>query len=163
MNHDIDVRTYFMTRKSKTGRSAAVRERTAKVIEHNGISTMRELAEKDYEWFISLLVKKEFDDEGFNLAKDIPQEYATETHNAELLASGKVLVKSYFSEHASRAVPNGMVKRTVNAVLRLNLETMDALCEVTAEELAKIRYMGPKSLELTLQMCEKYLSENGRK
>ena len=70
-------------------------------------------------------------------------------------------VTMYFTTHG-RDAPNGVLKRTVNGLIRGGIYTMDELLNKTPEELAKVRNIGAKCLEFTYLMREKYAQEIGK-
>ena len=82
---------------------------------------------------------------------------------AELLASGEVLVETYFNENISATLPKGAKKRIINTLIRAEIETMNQLCAESDDELAIIREVGPKTLDLILQMSSKYMTEQGNR
>jgi len=72
--------------------------------------------------------------------------------------SQEIDVKTFFRENTSAEL-KGVTNRAVTAIRRAKIETMDALCSVSIEELERARGMGAKSLELALLMCEKYTAQ----
>ena len=66
-----------------------------------------------------------------------------------------ITIQGYFTEHAGDFPPS-LVKRTAHQLLRHGIETMDALCEISAEQIENVRNIGGKSLEIVLSMRDKY-------
>jgi DNA-directed RNA polymerase alpha subunit len=70
-------------------------------------------------------------------------------------------VMEYFTTHG-RDAPDGVLKRTVNGLVRGRITTMDELLGKTPEELARVRNIGAKCLEFTYLMRDKYVQETGK-
>ena len=68
-------------------------------------------------------------------------------------------VNVYFKEHAPLTEYRAVTVRAVNAIMRGRINTMDALCALSPEELNRIRNLGEKCAKLALLMREKYEAE----
>ena len=70
-------------------------------------------------------------------------------------------VTMYFTTHG-RDAPNGVLKRTVNGLIRGGIYTMGELLNKTPEELARVRNIGAKCLEFIYLMRDRYARETGK-
>ncbi len=68
---------------------------------------------------------------------------------------------TYFSQHSPPGLRNDLVNRAKNALLRGDIKTMEALAQLTPNELARVRNLGAKSLEVALIMREQYIMDKG--
>ena len=71
-------------------------------------------------------------------------------------------ISTYFTTH-SRDASGGFLKRTGNLLMRGGINTMDELLSKTPGELARVRNVGAKSLELVPLMRDMYARETGKK
>ncbi|MDR2558559.1 MAG: hypothetical protein LBC86_03310 [Oscillospiraceae bacterium] len=65
----------------------------------------------------------------------------------------------YFKEHAPSTEYNKLTVRTINALVRGGIVTMDELCAASAEKLTRVRNLGEKCLQMALFMRDKHESE----
>jgi len=162
VSQDADVRSYFMERAPKSGPNVEVWNRVVDVLLKNGVKTMRDFSEKEYEWLLWLFVseksgKKVLDEEGFELSGDARQKYRAAVHKAELLSAGETLLEAYFDKYAPKK--KNVTNRAWFALCHSGIETMSALCAMSVEELKKVRDLGPQGLKIALMMREKYAAE----
>jgi len=68
-------------------------------------------------------------------------------------------IRTYFKKHASSTEYIKLTVRTINALMRGGIETMDELCSISEENLARVRNLGTKCLEMALFMRDKYKAE----
>jgi DNA-directed RNA polymerase alpha subunit len=71
----------------------------------------------------------------------------------------QIKLKEYFKEFAPSTEYNKLTVRTINALVRGGIETMDDLCAASVERLTRVRNLGDKCLEMALFMRDKYESE----
>ena len=64
---------------------------------------------------------------------------------------------AYFIQNAPPAFKPPIVNRAVNALRRRGISTMGELCALSLDDLKKVRNLGAVSLEIALQMREKFL------
>jgi len=68
-------------------------------------------------------------------------------------------LQPYFKKHAPSTEYHKLTVRTINALVRSGIETMDKLCSTTEEDLMRVRNLGTKCFEMTMYMRKKYESE----
>jgi len=69
-------------------------------------------------------------------------------------------IQAFFTEYAPPIFSTVLVKRTAKQLRRHGIETMDALCMISIENLKKIRNIGEKSLKIAVYMREKYSEQS---
>ena len=69
-----------------------------------------------------------------------------------------ISVSEYFNSR-SRDAPESVVTCAINGLVRGRVETMEQLLGKTPEELARVRNIGVKSLELILSLRDQYAAE----
>ena len=79
-------------------------------------------------------------------------------HNTQI---DEILVRDYFHAHAPDE-QKGIVPRTINALERAGVQTMDALRRLSRKDLAETRCVGEKSLGLAIILQEKFISMKGK-
>jgi len=75
--------------------------------------------------------------------------------------AGEVLISEYFSEYGSRFGESSIVERAINSLERANIGTMDQLCAKPVKYIEKIRNVGAKTVELIINLRNKYMGDNG--
>jgi DNA-directed RNA polymerase alpha subunit len=68
-------------------------------------------------------------------------------------------VRTYFNTHSDSTPHAPLAVRTVNALEKAKILTMDDLLEKSDKELKKVRNLGDKCRELAVFMREKYAAE----
>jgi DNA-directed RNA polymerase alpha subunit len=66
-------------------------------------------------------------------------------------------VRTYFSQHDDSE--SNISVRSVNALIKGGINTMDELCAADIQKIKKIRNLGDKCLEYVLMIREKYMLE----
>lgn len=65
---------------------------------------------------------------------------------------------SYFAQNKP-VTDKTLLVRITNGLIRSRIETMDALCAMSPEQICKLRNLGKKSIEVILQARDKYIAE----
>jgi DNA-directed RNA polymerase alpha subunit len=71
-------------------------------------------------------------------------------------------IEAYLNQEAVPAEYETLTVRTVNALTKAKITTMDELAALTEKELKKIRNLGNRCFELAVYMREKYASETNQ-
>ncbi len=72
-----------------------------------------------------------------------------------------ISVADYFVEHTPAPQRCFLMRRSINALVRGDIKTMDVLALVTPRRIARVRNLGGKCLELVLMLREQYIEKNG--
>ena len=151
MENDIDIQTYFILHAPNK-----LRSRVIDVLTECGVRTMRDLAEKDHFWLMTIFNN---DTRGYALALNLKDKYTKSIRTKEMISKGEQLIESYFSENLPQKLQQGTVTRLVSNLNRAGMETMKELCLASGDELRNIRFIGKNSYEVIFNMRAKYLAE----
>ncbi|MDR0286257.1 MAG: hypothetical protein LBI03_00885 [Clostridiales bacterium] len=66
-------------------------------------------------------------------------------------------VRAYFNQHEDSE--SNLSVRSINALIKGGINTMDELCAADIKKIRKIRNLGDKCLEYVLMIREKYMLE----
>ena len=67
-------------------------------------------------------------------------------------------IRTYFEANAAE-ISRTELNRTVSAITRPGIKTMEALCAMTPEQIGRIKNVGSVTLGIALMIREKYLTE----
>ena len=151
MENDVDIQLYFTLNAPHK-----LRSRVIDVLTEYGVTTMRDLGEKDYVWLMTIFKN---DTRGFALALNLKDKYTKSVRTREMISEGEQLIETYFSENLSQNLQKGAVTRLVRNLNRAGMETMKELCMASGDELRSIRFIGKNSYEVIFNMRTKYLAE----
>ena len=151
MENDVDIQLYFTLNAPHK-----LRSRVIDVLTEYGVTTMRDLGEKDYVWLMTIFKN---DTRGFALALNLKDKYTKSVRTREMISEGEQLIETYFSENLSQNLQKGAVTRLVRNLNRAGMETMKELCMASGDELRNIRFIGKNSYEVIFNMRTKYLAE----
>jgi len=151
MENDIDIQSYFTLHTPNK-----LRSRVIDVLTEYGVRTMRDLAEKDHVWLMTVFNN---DTRGYALALNLKDKYTKSIRTREMISKGEQLIETYFSENLPQNLQQGTVTRLISNLNRAGMETMKELCMASGDELRNIRFIGKNSYEVIFNMRTKYLAE----
>ncbi len=75
------------------------------------------------------------------------------------LKEGETSLRDYFDALAAQDDEPGVWRRATNALLRDGIASMERLCELSENDLLRIRNFGHKCLELTLRVRDVFMKD----
>ena len=70
-------------------------------------------------------------------------------------------IRTFFEANAAE-ISRTELNRTVSAITRPGIKTMEALCAMTPEQIGRIKNVGPVTLGIALMIREIYLTESAK-
>ena len=67
-------------------------------------------------------------------------------------------IRTFFEANAAE-ISRTELNRTVSAITRPGIKTMEALCAITPEQIGRIKNVGEKTLSIALMFRDKYFTE----